>query len=75
MNPSINIEKQSDVEYKIKFGDKHIGHLLMDVDGYFYFKPLNDLGLWSSYSLRMIADKIDEINFDFDQILKKNFGK
>ena len=47
-----------------------VGELIMDVDGYFYFWPSND-GCWVSHILRSIADKLDEINKDWDNKIKE----
>ena len=48
-----------------------IGELIMDVDGYFYFWSTVKDGCWPSYILRYIADKLDEINKDWDNKIKE----
>jgi len=50
---------------------KLIGELLMDVDGYFYFWPEDNNGAWSSYHLREVANKLDELNKEWDKQVEK----
>lgn len=40
----------------------HLGTFEQDVDGYYYFWNSKMLGSFASYALRMIADKLDEVN-------------
>ena len=50
-----------------------LGTFEMDVDGYFYFWRNEKLtGCDSSYVLRGIADKLDEVNKEWDKHLKNN---
>lgn len=60
--------------YEVRYGeDNYIGDLIRDVDGYFYFHfDEDDLGSWAAYSLRMIADKLDEINKPWDDKLRQD---
>ena len=52
--------------------DKVLGTFEMDVDGYFYFWRNEKLtGCDSSNILRGIADKLDEVNKERDEYLKK----
>ena len=52
---------------------KVLGTFEMDVDGYFYFWRNEKLtGCDSSYVLRDIADKLDEVNKKWDEHLKNN---
>jgi hypothetical protein len=53
---------------------KDIGLLYLGVDGYRYYEPNNDLGVWTSASLREVADFLDEINKPFDELVKKDLG-
>jgi hypothetical protein len=46
----------------------------MDVDGYYYFTyDTTQNGLWTSYSLRMVADLLDEINKPHEENIKEYF--
>jgi hypothetical protein len=52
---------------------KVLGTFEMDVDGYFYFWRNENLkGYDSSDLLRKIADKLDEVNKEWDEHLKNN---
>ena len=52
---------------------KVLGTFEMDVDGYFYFWRNEKLtGCDSSNILRGIADKLDEVNKEWDEHLKNN---
>jgi len=44
--------------------DKKIGHMYMEVDGYYVFAPRSD-GLWEAPYLREIAAKLDILNEDW----------
>jgi hypothetical protein len=52
-----------------------IGDLIMDVDGHFYFWPEDNNGAWSSYHLKELADKMDEINKSWDEQVEKQLNK
>jgi hypothetical protein len=47
----------------------------MNIDGYFYYEE--DLqkqgGLWAAWSLRLIADELDEINEPWDRKVNAYF--
>jgi hypothetical protein len=46
----------------------------MDVDGYYYFDhTTQENGFWTSHSLRMIADLLDDINKPHDDKIKEYF--
>lgn len=54
----------------------HLGTFELDIDGYYYFwnKSENN-GSWSSYSLRLIADKLDEINAPWKDKINEEFNQ
>ena len=52
--------------------DKHIGYFVIDVDGFYYFFELKNAGHWASYQLRDIADKLDELNKEWEEIIKND---
>ena len=54
---------------------KSIGLAVLDVDGYYYFWSNENDGLWSSYSLRLIADKLEELNKDWDEKISQEFKR
>ena len=63
----INNDKYNIVTNKGKL----IGELIMDVDGYFYFWPEDNNGAWASSHLRELANKLDELNKEWDKQVKK----
>lgn len=45
---------------------KQMGYLILDVDGSYYFKPIQLNGYWSSYWMREICNKLDELNTKYE---------
>jgi hypothetical protein len=43
------------------FNGRHLGYIYIEVDGFWVFNPYGD-GYWSEFILRMIADKLEELN-------------
>jgi hypothetical protein len=67
-------EPINDHHHKVLFGERLIGYFIMDVDGYYYFDYVTTPnGLWTSYSLRMIADLLEEMNKPHDDKIKEYF--
>ena len=60
--------------YEVYFSEKRIGTFLIQDDGYYGFYTESDSGYWSSYALRLIADKLDEMNKEWDDQVKKDIG-
>lgn len=56
--------------HEASFNENPIGHFVRDVDGYFYYSPSAD-GLWGEYELRLIADKLKEMNAEWDAEVAK----
>lgn len=52
-----------------------LGEFIRDVDGFFYFKHMDSDGLWSEYSLRLLANKLKEVNKDWEEQIQKEFDK
>jgi hypothetical protein len=70
----ITTESITESHHKVLFGDKLIGYFIMDVDGYYYFDYVTvQNGLWTSYSLRMVADILEEMNRPYDDIIKSSY--
>lgn len=68
----INLEKQSNTSYKVLFNTKYLGMAEMDESGFYNFYSNDNMGYWSSYALRLIADKLDELNKDWNDHINKN---
>lgn len=64
----IEVTKIKRHKFKVEINEKLIGHFIRDVDGYLYYWPLESLrGSWNSNALRLIANKLDELNKDYDK--------
>lgn len=64
----LKLEK-CDGGYEVYFENNvKLGHFLMDVDGYYYWWPMEDMGkgMWAPYVLRALADKLDDLNYPWD---------
>jgi hypothetical protein len=46
----------------------------MHEDGYYRFLVDEPSGYWSSYALRHVAEKLDELNREWDQQVEKEVG-
>ena len=74
----ITITTNSEVEYPISYdvfweNRKHLCYFRLDIDGYYYFEDVPNSGNWTSYALRQIADKLDEINKPYDDEVNEFF--
>ena len=69
----INIKNSTDNTKKhFWYEGKYLGYAYMEVDGYYVFIFDNPTsGAWASYSLRWVADALDEINKEWDEIISK----
>ena len=70
----ITVELTTPTAGKIYFNQKYLGIVVVQDDGYFGFLSNEPSGYWSSYALRLIADKLDELNKEWDEYIKKNLG-
>lgn len=50
--------------------NKLLGYTQMLEDGYYTFKPRNNIGYFNEYSLRLIANFLEELNKDWDTQVK-----
>ena len=72
----LTIEEIDKTNHKVLFGDRLLGYFIMDIDGYYYFDYVTaPNGLWTSYSLRMVADLLEEINKPHEDKIKEYFKK
>lgn len=74
----ITIKTEYNTEYPLSYdvyyeNKKHLGYFRLDIDGYYYFEDIPNSGNWSSYALRQIADKLDEINKPYDDKVTEYF--
>ncbi len=72
---SLKVESLNETNHKVLFGDRLLGYFIMDIDGYYYFDFVTaPNGLWTSYSLRMIADLLEEMNKPYEGEIKEYFN-
>jgi len=72
----IELVKKNEHSYKIRnsFNGKHLGEVIMDVDGSYYYWPDKNLsGSWSSHNLKQIAKILDDLNSEYEERVKKYF--
>lgn len=73
----IKLEKVNEKIYNvITSTDLNIGTFKLDVDGYYHFWNTDCIkGSWSSYSLRLIADKLEELNKPYKESIDNYLEK
>lgn len=54
--------------------DVYLGDFIQEIDEFYYFYFANDknTGYWQANVLRLIADKLDELNKEWSEYLSKN---
>lgn len=70
--------KQLPGESKILFyfNEIYLGYAYQEIDGLYVFVfKASDEGSWSGYALRWIADKLDELNKDWNKNIEEYFAK
>jgi hypothetical protein len=71
----VKFTKQSENDYLIVFENGIcLGHLLKEVDGYFVYYPETRGGFMESWIMRIIADKMDDLNRDWDETARREIG-
>jgi len=66
----ISPSKNKTFDVKVKSSGKQLGTFQIDVNGYYYFHPLNNDGVWSSDALIEIGKELAKLNEEFDEVLK-----
>jgi hypothetical protein len=76
MKEYMNYKKISENSFKVIYSNGvEMGFLLKEVDGYFVFYPnLSNGGFWSAHILRSLANKLEEINKEWDEIIDREIG-
>ena len=71
----LNLQKtESDARYEVYFNKQHLGYFYMEVDGFWVFIPKGNIGYWNEFSLRIIADKLEEMNKKWNDDLNQYFA-
>lgn len=59
----IKLKEKGKYTYEVTFSGKYIGDFMMDSDGEYYYWPNDEIKrAWSSSSLKLITQKLDELN-------------
>lgn len=58
----------------VKDGGHQIGYFTRDVDGFFYFYTKDDIGSFDSNVLREIADKLDQSNKLWNDVINEEIN-
>ena len=70
----LTTEPMNEKNHKVLFGDRLLGYFIMDIDGFYYFDFVTvPNGLWTSYSLRMVANLLEEMNKPHEDKIKEYF--
>ncbi len=70
----LTTEPMNETNHKVLFGDRLLGYFTMDIDGFYYFDFVTaPNGLWTSYSLRMVANLLEEMNKPHEDKIKEYF--
>lgn len=70
----IKFTKQDNDVYKLTFYTGiEMGEFYKEIDGYYVYWPIQRNGFWESYVLRIIADKLDELNEPYDKEVQEYF--
>ena len=57
--------------FKVFYQTSELGLIYMEVDGFYVFLPLDNSGSFNEFSLRLIADKLEELNYDWNKYLEE----
>ena len=50
-----------------------VSGIIQEVDGFYYYYPPENGTCYASHTLRVIADKLDEINKPWTEIIEREF--
>jgi hypothetical protein len=72
---TLKLEQKKPGLYDVFFHNgKKLGSFYMEVDGYFVFQPdPTNEGYWSEYSLKLIIQKLEDLNKEWDAHVKDNY--
>jgi hypothetical protein len=65
---------ESPYRYEVYFQKQHLGYFYTEIDGFWVFK-VKQQGYWNEFSLRMIADKLEEMNKFYDARFELHLNK
>ena len=70
----LNKINESYYEVLVISNNKLVGNFIQDVDGFFYFSPTGEGGLWSDYGLLEIGTKLKELNKPWSDHIDEYFA-
>ena len=71
----IKLEKVNDNCFNVYWNNTVlVGTFEMDCDGFYYFYVSDSPGSWTSYYLKVIADKLDEVNKPLNDLIEIYFN-
>lgn len=71
---SIKFERRETGTYDVIYvNGVNLGELYVEIDGYYVYWPSPRNGFWESHAMREIADKLDELNADWDRSIHEFF--
>ena len=74
------MQKNYDINYILKegniyhamFGNKYLGMMYIEIDGFYVFQFSEAQGCWAGWVLRSLAEKIEELNQPYIERLIKD---
>lgn len=66
---------ESNEEYRARIIKTIKDDIIQDVDGYYYFWPAEGGGYFNEFTLRVIADHLEELNKPWDDEINKYFDE
>lgn len=71
---TVHLDENSEVSGTLFHGDHNVGSVYMEVDGYWVWEPPRTVrwGFFAPHHLRRIADKLDEMNKEWDDIVQND---
>jgi hypothetical protein len=67
------LKTESASRYEVYFNKQHLGYFYLEADGFYVFIPKGNIGYWTEFSLRMIADKLEELNKKYNEEIELYF--
>jgi len=73
----LTVRELNNGAYRVHYGgsSEHLGLIYKEVDGFYVFNVRNNNGFWDAYIMRLIADKLDEMNKDYADLVNKELKK
>lgn len=73
--PIINFRNDGKLVKVCSANDNVVAVIYQEVDGYYVFDPYENTGFWTSHVLKIIANKLDELNKEYNKVISQYFNK